>query len=483
MNTALKASFESTKREIYRDELNFAEFPLASLSTSLPKDQKTLEFTDEIFDKSKNQKVTRKLTITASDKYGLPTAMDDEVILGLIQLTGKTDFAERKVFFTRYELLKLLNWSDDTRNYDRIEQSLNRWLGVTLYYDKSWWSKEEQSWVNEGFHILDHVTVFDKERQIRRAKVGEGNAGKSSFVWNEVVFNSFQSGHLKRIDFEFYKALKSAVSKRMYRFLDKRFYMRASLEFDLKTFACEHLGLSKNYHNGELKRVLRPAILELENQGFLKKLPDGDRFLSLSRGEWKIAFVKSSDQRIALKEELPELVKALADRGITLASARTIVSKTEEAEIREKLAFFDWLSAKKDPRIKDSPAGFLYNSITNKFNLPDDYKATNSARAKSPERKVVPITQKVGPSKLDPKVKSDRENIDKYWNSIPTGEQDQIEEGLVKSAPNFLKEQYVNGKKEKGILFQTVRQAMIDQYVRAKLAGVGTSEQISVDNS
>src|SRR5215471_17205926 len=94
-------------RECFRDELNFAEFPLASVSTSLPKGQKTLEFTDEIFDTARNQRVTRKLTITASDKYGLPTAMDDEVILGLIQLTGKAAFAGRKVYFTRYELLQL----------------------------------------------------------------------------------------------------------------------------------------------------------------------------------------------------------------------------------------------------------------------------------------------------------------------------------------------------------------------------------------
>ena len=96
---------EPQGREVYRDELNFAEFPLASISTSLPKDQKTLEFTDEIFDKSVNKRVTRKLTITASDKYGLPTAMDDEVILGLVQLTGRGDFSNRRVFFTRYELL------------------------------------------------------------------------------------------------------------------------------------------------------------------------------------------------------------------------------------------------------------------------------------------------------------------------------------------------------------------------------------------
>ncbi len=80
-------------KECYRDELNFAEFPLASVSTSLPKGQKTLEFTDEIFDKAKNERVLRKLTITASDKYGLPTAMDDEVILGLIQLTARSEFS------------------------------------------------------------------------------------------------------------------------------------------------------------------------------------------------------------------------------------------------------------------------------------------------------------------------------------------------------------------------------------------------------
>src|SRR5437764_11480636 len=139
MNALPERNGQQQSREIYRDELNFAEFPLASLSTSLPKDQKTLEFTDEIFDKSMNKRVQRKLTITASDKFGLPTAMDDEVILGLIQLTGKADFKDRRVFFTPYELLKLLNWPDTTRNYHRLEQSLNRWLLVTLDYKKACW--------------------------------------------------------------------------------------------------------------------------------------------------------------------------------------------------------------------------------------------------------------------------------------------------------------------------------------------------------
>ena len=120
------SSTQAPKRHSYRDELNFAEFPLASISDRLPEGQKTLTFTDNIFDQGANKPVTRTLTISASDKYGLPTALDDEVILGLIQLTNQSGFEDRKVHFTRYELIKLLGWRDDTKSYDRISESLKR---------------------------------------------------------------------------------------------------------------------------------------------------------------------------------------------------------------------------------------------------------------------------------------------------------------------------------------------------------------------
>ncbi len=467
--SALPQHRESTAgREIYRDELNFAEFPLASLSTSLPKDQKTLEFTDEIFDKSLNKRVQRKLTITASDKYGLPTAMDDEVILGLIQLTGRSDFANRRVFFTRYELLKLLNWPDTTRNYHRLEQSLNRWLGVTLYYEKAWWSKDEQSWVNEGFHILDHVQILDQERQRRSSKRDSDEAGKSSFVWNEIVFGSFKSGYLKQIDFEFYKNLESAVSKRLYRFLDKRFYHRQRLEFDLRTFSCEHIGLSKNYHNGELKRVLTPAIRELEKLGYIETSSSEERFVRKARGEWGIVFAKASKNTARLAESSP-LVQALVDRGLSAASARRLVAQTSGDKVEEKISLVDWLAARSDPRVKKNPAGFLYRSIADDFALPEDYQAAVRTKVKRETSKVVPLTR--GTPKQQPAlaVETDRAAIDAFWSSMPAEEQDRIEQHLVENAPTFLRQHYIEGRKERGLLFQTVRQSMIDTYVRKLL--------------
>jgi plasmid replication initiation protein len=247
-----------------RDELNLAEFPLCALANRLRPDLKTLRFEDRLFDRQRGETITRQLTITGSDAYGLPTALDDEVLLGLIQLSRLSQFAERTVRFTRYQLIGLLGWSKESKSYERIEASLNRWTGVTLYYRNAWWNKPRQCWVDEKFHILDNVRLYHREPA---SPPLDDEAATSVFVWNEVVFRSFQAGNLKSIDFDFFRELKSAIAKRLYRFLDKRFFHRGHWEFDLQEFAWEHAGLSRGYDTANLKRKLRPGIAELERRG------------------------------------------------------------------------------------------------------------------------------------------------------------------------------------------------------------------------
>src|SRR3954464_3020736 len=120
-----------------RDELNLAEFPTTLLSDRVPKGCKTLVFEDKVFDRQHGEVVTRKLTVSGSDAYGLPTAVDDEVLVALLQLTKLDGFLEPKVRLSRYELLRILGWKDVGKNYQRIEEALNRWMGVTLYYEKA----------------------------------------------------------------------------------------------------------------------------------------------------------------------------------------------------------------------------------------------------------------------------------------------------------------------------------------------------------
>src|SRR3954454_16853246 len=250
METAEQAEAEDPRRTLRltggRDELNLAEFPITLLADQAPEGCKTLVFEDSVYDQQAGEIVRRKVTVTGSDAHALPTALDDEILVALIQLTRlANDFTEPRVSFTRYELIRLLGWPDDGRSYRRVEESLNRWMGVTLFYDKAWWNREAQAWVSEKFHILEHVSLVDRPTRRRLRARGREELALSSFTWNPVVFRSFRTDNLKRLDLDTYFALQSAVAKRLFRFLDKRFYHRRRWEFDLKEFAFEHIGLSR----------------------------------------------------------------------------------------------------------------------------------------------------------------------------------------------------------------------------------------------
>ena len=75
-----------------KDEMNLAEFPIALLSDRVPHGKQIIQYQDQIFDEKSGRRITRKLTIKAPNEdegqSGLPTAVDNDVILGLIQLTA-----------------------------------------------------------------------------------------------------------------------------------------------------------------------------------------------------------------------------------------------------------------------------------------------------------------------------------------------------------------------------------------------------------
>ncbi len=461
----------------YRDELNFAEFPLAALSDTVPQGQKTLTFEDQIFDEGNRKLVTRQLKISASDEYGLPTAKDDEVVLGLLQLSSLGGFRDRKLYFTRYELIKLLGWEDSTSSYARIEQSLKRWIGTTLYYKNAWWDKVEKSWVDEAFHIIDHVTIYDAERRLKRvASSGEdSHVGKSFVLWSERVFNSFEAGYLKRLDLELYKTLKSQISKRLYRFLDKRLYQKRELEFPLRLFALEKIGLSRKYHNGEIKRRLTPAILELEELGFLKPLPPERRFVQTGRGEWKVVFVKGGvSAEVALeKADLDPLVCDLVKRGISEGVAKRLVATKTKEEIQNQMEVFDYLLEHKDPKVSKNPAGFLVSAIGKGFGAPRGYvgKAEREASLREHEVKAKQVL-----AAQDRRVKlqqeteeTERATLSSFWEALSSGDKQAFEVEAVSHADSFLKKTYFGEMARGGNLFLATRQNIINAHIRRKL--------------
>ena len=406
----------------YRDELNFAEFPIASVADRIPASQKTLTFTDTIFDQSRNARVSRKLTISGSDHYGLPTALDDEVILALIQLTSSQGFSAKKVHFTLYQLIELLGWRDDGRSYKRLIESLKRWVGVTLEYDRAWWAKEERSWESENFHILEEVTIVDRSRRERRkaAFPEDPNAVKSYFVWNEKVYNSFLAGNLKQLNFEFFKSLDGSIAKRMFRFLDKRFYLRRRWDFDLRVFSCEHIGLSRSNSNSELKRLLATAIRELEVRGFLEPLAPDARFTEVRRGEWTVNFVIHPLWSSSGPSELDGAPKPEHESVVVpLGSPERVPSK----------------------------------STSRGRSAPSDPPATEGR-------------EKGDPPPVPPKQRKDdarRALLRHLWEEMNEAERRQLEAAALERGSAYLVRQYHEAKGRGGSLFESVREVLVYQ--------------------
>jgi len=392
----------------FKDELNLAEFPIAALSDRAPDGQTTLVFTDTI-EQRDGPPIVRRLTIEASAKHGLPAALDDEVMVGLIQLTKRrNNFTDQKVMFSRYELIDVLGWPQDGRSYRRIEEALHRWVGVVLTYENAWWDNAAKSWVDEHFHILDNVSLYDRERRklaakpsstarrgAKRAVPQKDPLPLSSFRWNEVIFRSFQSGNLKQLDLEFYLGLKLPTTKRMFRFLDKRFYRRTRLDFDLKTLACEHIGMSRSYAPTELKRRLRPALEELEALGFLAPLSPEERYAWQARGHWRIVLVRGPLGRAGSGAGGPEagaadgagLAETLAARGVSARVAAELIAGAAPDLIRTKLEVFDWMVECGDRRIGKNAAGYLVSSIRSDYRAPDDFRAAGEVtKARAAER-------------------------------------------------------------------------------------------------
>src|SRR4051812_9424706 len=136
-----------------------------------------------------------------------------------------------------------------------------------------------------------------------------------------------------------YFSLEYSAAKRLYRFLDKRFYKGPHWVFDLAEIAFERVGLSRNYARNvaKIKEKLQPAVEELEDIGFLEPMARDDRYFK-DAGNWKIRLSKrqpdkSSPALLGGGGELPDLVRQLIERGVSPTKAGELFASYSEARL------------------------------------------------------------------------------------------------------------------------------------------------------
>jgi hypothetical protein len=456
----------SVKKALGADELNLAEFPLVVLSRRLGPGQKTVEFQDDVFDEGAKRNVHRRLVISGSDRFGLPTPADTDVLLVLIQLTKqRSNFEARVLSFSRYELVELLRWNHGGSSYQRLEEALQRWVSTTLYYHHAWWDRTMRRWKSKTFHMIDTLNLRGSDRE-------EPGDSLCSITWNEVLFQSFQASNLKALDLDTYFQLKRPAARQAYRFLDKRFYHSSRLEFDLRVFACEHVGLSREHDLAQLRRALEPALKELEEIGFLLPMPNPKRFSRCRRGQHSVLLCRNK-RKVASKttDSESQLVVELRRRGVWADVAPALAGALPEEEVRRYVALHDWLLKRRDKRIAKNPAGFLAACIANRLPFPRDFEQARGGAEVAAQPGMVRKPAAYSRTQLSGEP-SDVESasISTELAHLTDVERNHLEAEAVRGAKPFVVSTYERLRKEGGSLFEEVRHSIVVEHLRQRRA-------------
>lgn len=278
-----------------RDELNLIDFPIGVLQYQQPLDEDgrppaELVCTVESFDKHVGQVVPRTLTRRTSSKYGFPTPLEDDVLVGLLTLTRlKTNFESPRVSFRNGELYDLIRWPHNGASNRRLSIALDRLQGLTLKYENSWTTNDGEFEKEFTTGLLDSYEIV-KPSQHRDAD----DRGESSVVWASEVFADIQRGNVKELNTDRFFSLDLPIARRLYRFLDKHLREQPHFEIDLVTLAA-HLGISGTRHIGKIKERLRKSLQKLEHAGdLIRPAAQSERYRKQGRGQWLAVFDRVS---------------------------------------------------------------------------------------------------------------------------------------------------------------------------------------------
>ena len=243
--------------KVTKEEMNLVEYPFQYLGFKIPDGTKTIEWNGEIITKE-GKRLPASWIVTGSDKYGLPRYRDRDVLLGLLYYWKLQGFQSPDLIIKNVaEFLRLLKMGDSRKDYEFLEESLNRLAGVTIVAKNSFWDNEAKDYAsNIALHLLDAAKMFRKGKQY----ILKVRAGKE--FWESV-----KSGYMKSLNFDFYLSLETPISKALYCYLDKKSYKKERFIIELKKLA-SHLGVTSR-RLCHIRKTIREASDILVQRGYL----------------------------------------------------------------------------------------------------------------------------------------------------------------------------------------------------------------------
>jgi plasmid replication initiation protein len=417
---------------ITKDEMNLAEFPFTLLSHRTSENQKTIEIDQKIRDRN-GRIISQKWIVTGSDKFGLPLAADNDIYLSLMQMFKENGFESRQIYFTRYQLLKTMEQIPSKQTYKMLERALDRLISVTVKSVNAFWDNRAKTYVTKAFHLFDSYDLYDERN--RNYDDIQPRLPLSNVVISEFLFNSIKSSYIKSLDIGFYFTLQTPLTRRLYRFLDKKKYHKNVYEIDILSLA-SLMPLHDPYPS-QIKRRLEKAHQELTDKGYLKSVVYKK---NQSSGQEIVVYVFEGlslpeQPELNLEFNLHNLEKSdailqkLTDRGITKAVAQRLATDHSKEQIENQIEAFDWLTMKKSPLLDRNSAGFLRKAIEDNYQMPTNYfreKERESTKQKRKQEKEAEQLQ----------LEETQRQIDRYRRQLTEQERNLLRQEVIELIEN-----------------------------------------------
>lgn len=267
-NQTTEEEIEADK--ITKEEMNIAEYPVTLLSKRIPKGLKTIEYKDWVTVNGERKPL--RWIVTGSDKYGLPVGSDQDFFLSVMEVWRKQGFKDRTIpIGSIYSMLKEMNLPTTKQYYERFKMSLDRFTGLYITTENAFWDKENQCYISKkGFHIFEEYQIYERfSRKDTSIPLPLGYIKVSDFF-----YESIKKGNLKDLNLSLYIRLSNPLSRRLYRYLDKKKYYGKSFTMNVRKLAGK-LGLAspaiEKYRPAKLRQLLTPPLESLIKEDFLER--------------------------------------------------------------------------------------------------------------------------------------------------------------------------------------------------------------------
>lgn len=303
------------------DELNLARLALVS-------GQKTVPANQQRWQKQITTPDGRPVVITCTVPDGLvvPHGLDNDFMVGLVNLCFEAGLPDGPFSVTAYALLKASGFPDTAQYYRALEESVLRLNKASYTIDEGWFQRGSHQWTTQSFAQVSYLSYTKSRNGVRGTSVVTVQLAPP-------VMESLRAGYIKPLDLEFYRNLSQPLVRALYRQLDALHFDDSTADGLTREVSAPLMGWASRLglmtdRPDNVVRTLKPAHEELLAKRYV------DSVEITGRGKDKeVRYVFGP----APEGEHPELAALLQARGVKKGVAlrlSTVFPDRVEAAVR-----------------------------------------------------------------------------------------------------------------------------------------------------